>query len=494
VTHADLKQHPLSAAFPPMTDQEFSELRTSIATEGLDNAIMLYDGMVLDGWHRQTACVQTGAKAKYDTFEGDFVEARAWVVRQNLKRRHLSASQRGQVAEAFTTIQVPGRPKLVAEKGITLAHSSQRTVADVAELFNISPQTVKDARVVRLSGDEDKIAAVQSGSLSVSKAAKQVRQETPKFKKPPAPAKVAPLFVQARIEEVPPVIHPTLTIKQWEGLDRKEQAAQLAHRNPGARVNPQKDEEDENRIDWAKWTWNPITGCLHNCPYCYARDIAERFSGEAAFPNGFAPTFRADRLSAPLNSGPRPSDDPRDRRIFTGSMSDIFGRWVPAEWVAAVLNVQREASHWEFLMLTKFPKRMSEFEIPGNVWMGTSIDCQARVDAAEAAFARVNAKVKWISAEPLIEPLHFKHLDRFNLLVLGGASPSSKTPRWIPPFSWLDDLMHQANEAKCAVYLKSNLYLKEEPGGSRYIFADRAPDIFHYLARASGPDQKANAA
>jgi len=90
----------------------------------------------------------------------------------------------------------------------------------------------------------------------------------------------------------------------------------------------------------------------------------------------------------------------------------------------------------------------------------------------------------------LIEPIKFRHLERFNLLVIGGASASKQTPRWIPPFAWLDDLMRQADEAGCAVFLKSNLYRKEEPGGSRYLIVDRAPDVFHYLAKASDPDQQ----
>jgi protein gp37 len=259
----------------------------------------------------------------------------------------------------------------------------------------------------------------------------------------------------------------------------------LEYRNPKATLNAQKTGEDSNLIDWAKWSWNPIVGCEHDCPYCYARDIAERFKadGVSTFANGFVPTLHPGRLSAPLNRYPPQSDDPRDGRIFTGSMSDVFGRWVPEEWVRAILGVAAEARQWEFLMLTKFPKRMAEFAIPDNVWMGTTVDCQARVAAAEAGFERVQARVKWLSVEPMLEPLKFQHLDRFNLVVIGAASRSSKTPRWIPPFEWLADLMGQADEAGCAVYLKSNLLRKEAPGGARYRFTDKLPRVFDYLGK-----------
>jgi protein gp37 len=67
-------------------------------------------------------------------------------------------------------------------------------------------------------------------------------------------------------------------------------------------------------------------------------------------------TLHPGRLAAPLSRNPPPSEDPREHRIFTGSMADIFGRWVPPEWIETVLGVAAEARQWEFLMLTKFPK------------------------------------------------------------------------------------------------------------------------------------------
>ena len=338
-------------------------------------------------------------------------------------------------------------------------------------------RTVKDARTVIASGNASLIAAVERGEVSVSRAAKEVRAATPQsVRRAPSPS-------------TGPEITPK-TVEQWAAMPAEARAAYCAHRDPNASLNRENEGEDDNLIDWAKWTWNPVTGCLHNCPYCYARDISERFTGTSAFPNGFAPTLRADRLAAPLNARPRNSDDEREGRIFAGSMTDLFGRWVPTEWIEASLSVMRQATQWEFLMLTKFPKRMAEFDIPANAWAGTSVDCQARVASAEAAFADIGGKYHWLSCEPLIEPLRFKHLDRFHLLVIGGASASRATPKWIPPFSWLEDLHRQAAEAGCAVFLKSNLYIKEKPGGPRYMPSDRAPEVFHYLAKASTGDQR----
>ena len=472
---SEYQQHPLSAAFPKMSDAAFAELRADIAANGLLAPITLYEDKVLDGWHRFCACEATGTEPRFRVFEGEDDAARKFVVSANLMRRHLNTSERSMVAAKFATLPAHRQ----AEKQ---RNSAALTVEQAATLFNISKDSVQDARSVLASEDKETIAAVESGKVSVSRAAKQVRASTPR----PAPTtKRLPANVTAL-----PMNTSSVTLEQWAALAPDIRTALLRRRNSRATLNRQNEREDGNAIDWARFTWNPITGCLHDCPYCYARDIAERFhsEGHPAFPDGFAPALRADRLSAPINQLPPASDDPRDARIFTGSMADMFGRWVPAEWIDAVLGIAREARQWEFLMLTKFPKRMSEFEIPNNVWMGTTVDCQARVNAAEAAFERVQARVRWLSVEPMLEPIRFSRLDRFNLLVIGGASVSKNTPRWIPPFEWVADLMRQADDAGCAVFLKSNLYRKEQPFGARYRFTDQLPRSLDYLGRTRVAD------
>lgn len=483
MTDHSFQQHRLSAAFPAMPDAAFAELRADIAQNGLRMPIVVFEGQVLDGWHRYQACQAVGVSVRLEPFNGDEAAARKFVVSANLMRRHLNESQRGVIAARLAQLPHGGDRGNQHSGGKRQEPNLALGVSEAAELLNISKGTVKDARTVLASGDAAKIAAVERGEVAVSRAAKEVRAERPKLTPQPRPA---PILETARTLEITPK-----TVSEWAKLSASDQRQYCAHRNPAASLNRQNDGEDDNLIDWAKWTWNPITGCLHNCPYCYARDISERFTGTAGYPNGFVPTFRPDRLSAPLNGRPRQSDDDREGRIFTGSMTDLFGRWVPGEWIEATLSVMREARQWEFLMLTKFPKRMAEFSIPDNAWAGTSVDCQARVASAEAAFANIGGKYHWLSCEPLIEPLRFNHLDRFDLIVIGGASPSSATPKWIPPFSWLDDLQRQADQAGCAVFMKSNLYRKEKPGGSRYKLSDRAPEVFHYLTRAQTPDQQA---
>ena len=299
-----------------------------------------------------------------------------------------------------------------------------------------------------------------------------------------------------------------VSLEQWRELDEPTRAALLPP-DPARVTVGQFNKQESGAIEWAQWSWNPITGCLHDCPYCYARDIATSGRFASAFPNGFAPTLKPRSLLTPrhmqvpreampdLVSGSR--GDTRYRNVFTGSMSDIFGRWVPDEWIEAVLAEIRAAAQWNFLCLTKFPKRMAEFDIPPNAWMGTTVDLQARVANAEAAFANVGAKVKWLSCEPLLEPLQFSHLDRFDWIVIGGASRSTRTPVWRPPYAWVRDLENQADEAGLKVYMKTNLFGADTKDG--YVGNARrlelpfdapiaqdpgvAPAEFHYLNKSS---------
>lgn len=271
-----------------------------------------------------------------------------------------------------------------------------------------------------------------------------------------------------------------VTLDEWGKLDPSEAGWFLRARETKTKLNRQ----DNDAIEWAQWSWNPVTGCLHNCPYCYARDIAERF-----YSHGFEPTFHHERLGAPAATVvPREAEtDTRFRNVFTCSMADLFGRWVPREWIEAVLGTIADNPQWNFLCLTKFPKRMAEFEIPANAWMGTTVDLQARIPNAETAFAKVKSGIRWLSVEPMLEPLKFKRLDLFQWIVIGGASKSSQTPEWRPPLPWINDLVAQADAAGVRVYFKTNLLgnRRLELPFDAPIKADptAAPEVFNYLGQ-----------
>jgi len=230
--------------------------------------------------------------------------------------------------------------------------------------------------------------------------------------------------------------------------------------------------QTNDKIEWARWTWNPVTGCEHDCPYCYARDIAEPPS--AAFPHGFKPALREERLTAPRDMG-NPEDhlhklgeDARHgigyKTVFAVSMGDLFGEWVPQDWIDRVLSAVREAPAWNFLFLTKNPERMAGTDFPPNAWAGTTVDCQDRVKRAQDAFCSVSATVRFLSCEPLTEEVVFTDMSMFDWLIIGGRSKSDNLPAAQPELFWAASLMVQAASFGCRVYCKPNLtVIKQYP-------------------------------
>jgi protein gp37 len=202
-------------------------------------------------------------------------------------------------------------------------------------------------------------------------------------------------------------------------------------------------------IDWAQYSWNPVVGCQHGCDYCYARRIAERFHG----PDGFKPTFHEERLD-------EPSKIQKPSRIFVGSMCDLFGDWVPQEWINRVLNAAWAAPQHQYLFLTKNPKRYHDFlngKIPSNWWLGATVTTKDETLDDPVGGLHYAGWHTWISAEPLLEDIadcvSYRSID---WLVIGAMTgPGSKNRQ--PEFKWIESLTDGAIVHGVPVFHKRSL-------------------------------------
>jgi protein gp37 len=182
-------------------------------------------------------------------------------------------------------------------------------------------------------------------------------------------------------------------------------------------------------IEWTESTWNPVTGCTKvspGCAHCYAERMAKRLlaMGQDRYRNGFKVTLQPDALETPLHWK-------RPRMIFVNSMSDLFHKDVPTEFISQCFAVMQEASQHTFQVLTKRPERAAELAPtlpwPTNVWMGTSVENADYVYRIHA-LTKIPAVVRFLSLEPLLGPIPRLPLTGIHWVIVGGESGPAARP------------------------------------------------------------------
>ena len=170
-------------------------------------------------------------------------------------------------------------------------------------------------------------------------------------------------------------------------------------------------------------TWNPVTDCTQvspGCDNCYALRIAERFCGGKAWPNGFDVTLRPHRLDEPLRWR-------EPVHVFVNSMSDLFHREIPDDYLCQVREVILRADQHTFQVLTKRVHRMAykirtlSLPLPDHIWLGVSAEDQRMSDSRIRCLLGIPAAVRWGSAEPLLGPVDLDRLPRWAGLGCGGG-------------------------------------------------------------------------
>jgi len=200
-------------------------------------------------------------------------------------------------------------------------------------------------------------------------------------------------------------------------------------------------------IEWTDYTWNPVTGCLNNCEYCYARKLAKRFK----FKNGFRPTFHPDRLNDP-EVVKHPS------KIFVCSMADLFGDWVSPLWVSKVMNTVGRCEQHTFQFLTKFPQNLRRYNPwPRNAWVGATATDDESFISALCHLAYVRAPVRFISIEPFLSPIRVNgpqlEASGIDWLIIGAQT----NPLRLPDSQWVADIAGAAVYAGIPIFIKNNM-------------------------------------
>lgn len=210
-----------------------------------------------------------------------------------------------------------------------------------------------------------------------------------------------------------------------------------------------------SKIPWTQWTWNPVTGCLHKCDYCYARKLAKRF--RKAFPHGFEPHFYPERLNEPFNLK-------SPALIFVCSMGDLFGDWVPKEWIWSVMDVIRKNPQHIFTILTKNPRRVQSVMLSEgkgyishrdwirNLWIGTSVE-RAEVNLRLNQLSYNHFCHLFASFEPLLADIGYPDLHGFEWIII---SPQSN-PNVAPPLDSVRRLVSLADDSNIRIFMKPEL-------------------------------------
>ena len=192
---------------------------------------------------------------------------------------------------------------------------------------------------------------------------------------------------------------------------------------------------ENSSIEWTESTWNPLTGCTKispGCKHCHAERMALRLKamGQPNYANGFDLALHENALELPLKWK-------KPQTIFVNSMSDLFHKDVPVEFITKTFDVMRRADWHNFQVLTKRPDRLLELspQLPWkpHIWMGVSVetaDYTFRIDHLR----QTGAMVKFLSLEPLLGPLPGLNLRGIDWVIVGGESgPGARPmdPAWV---------------------------------------------------------------
>lgn len=208
----------------------------------------------------------------------------------------------------------------------------------------------------------------------------------------------------------------------------------------------------QSSIEWTEMTWNPTTGCTKisaGCKFCYAEIMSKRLKamGLEKYKDAFKVRIHPDQLNIPYTWR-------SSKVVFVNSMSDLFHKDIPLDFIKQVFKVMNDNPQHVFQVLTKRAKRLfevhKELKWTHNIWMGVSVEDQKVLDRVDL-LRKVKAKVKFLSCEPLIGPLPKLKLKNIDWVIVGGESGHRPRPM---EAQWVLDIQEQCEKADVAFFFK----------------------------------------
>lgn len=208
----------------------------------------------------------------------------------------------------------------------------------------------------------------------------------------------------------------------------------------------------QSSIEWTEMTWNPTTGCTKisaGCKFCYAEVMSKRLKamGLEKYKDGFKVRIHPDQLNIPYTWK-------SSKVVFVNSMSDLFHKDIPLDFIKRVFKVMNDNPNHVFQVLTKRAERLfeihKELKWTHNIWMGVSVEDERVVDRIDF-LRKVKAKVKFLSCEPLIGPLPKLKLRGIDWVIVGGESGHKPRPM---EANWVLDIQEQCTKADVAFFFK----------------------------------------
>ena len=206
------------------------------------------------------------------------------------------------------------------------------------------------------------------------------------------------------------------------------------------------------KIEWTEATWNPTTGCNKvsaGCKNCYAETMAKRLKamGAPGYENGFEFSMMPDRLSIPLKRK-------TPTKYFVNSMSDLFHEKMDFNFLDEIFEVIRKTPQHTYQVLTKREDRLKEYfinrKVPNNVWLGVTVEnkkSKNRIDVLRD----IEAKIKFLSIEPLLEDLEQVNFTNIDWVIVGGESGSKARPM---KEEWALSIKEQCKTQNVAFFFK----------------------------------------